>query len=192
MVLQEYNGQILPSYHPASQYVQKVAHNLLKANHLMDETDWKIFVVNNDSIVNAFVTPDGVIVVFTGIIKVAQNEDGLATVLGHEIAHKFARHHAERLSQQNLTGFLRFLLSAFFDIPAVPSAIWIDLLLHKPNSRKHESEADRIGLEFMVNACYNPEEAVPLWRRMSKLGGTGAIPEILSTHPSSGNTFFLT
>ena len=186
MVLHEYGHKILPANHPKSHYVQKIAYKLLRANNLMDETEWKIFVVEDNSIVNAFVTPDGVIVVFSGIMKVAENEDGLATVLSHEIAHKFARHHAERLSQQKLTGFLRFLLSAFFDIPAVPSAVGIDLLLHKPNSRKHESEADRIGLEFMINACYNPEEAVPLWRRMSKLSGDGAVPEILSTHPSSG------
>ena len=157
------------------------------ANNLMEETNWEIYVVDDDSIVNAFVTPDGVIVVFSGIIKIAANEDGLAAVLGHEIAHKFARHHAERLSQQKLTGFIRFLLSTIFDLPAIPSAIGIDLLLHKPNSRRHESEADRIGLEFMVNACYNPEEAVPFWRRMSKLTNDGSVPELLSTHPSSGN-----
>lgn len=186
MVLQQYSSQILPSNHPKSQYVQKIARNLLTANNLMNEVDWKIYVVENDSIVNAFVTPDGVILVFSGMMKVAQNEDGLATVLGHEIAHKFARHHAERLSRETLTGVLRFLMSVFFDIPVRSSAIWTDLLLNKPNSRKHESEADRIGLEFMVNACYNPEEAVPLWRRMSQVGGNGVIPEILSTHPSNG------
>lgn len=150
---------------------------------------WEFNVVD-DPTVNAFCMPGGKVVVYTGILKVTQNEDALAVVMGHELAHALANHGNERMSQ----GLVAQLGLTSLDIAlsqkptqtrnllmsAAGAGAQVGVLL--PFSRKHESEADEIGLYLTAMAGYNPSEAAPFWERMNKSGG-GRPPEFLSTHP---------
>ena len=151
---------------------------------------WEFNVVDDDKTVNAFCMPGGKVVVYTGIMNVTQNEDALAVVMGHEIAHALANHGNERMSQGLVTQLgLRSLDIALSQKPsqtrnlllsAAGAGAQVGLLL--PFSRKHESEADEIGLYLTAMAGYNPAEAAPFWGRMNKLSGSRP-PEFLSTHP---------
>ncbi len=152
---------------------------------------WEFNVVD-DPTVNAFCMPGGKVIVYTGILKVTQNEDALAVVMGHEIAHALANHGNERVSQ----GLVAQLGLTSLDLglamaqkpeqtrnlimTAAGAGTQLGVLL--PFSRKHESEADEIGLYLMAIAGYNPNEAVPFWGRMNKMGGSRP-PQFLSTHP---------
>jgi predicted Zn-dependent protease len=152
---------------------------------------WEFNVVDDPKTVNAFCMPGGKVVVYTGILKVTQNEDALAVVMGHEIAHALANHGNERMSQGLVAQLgLTSLDLALSQKPsetrsllmsAVGAGAQVGVLL--PFSRKHESEADEIGLYLMAMAGYNPAEAAPFWGRMSKVGGGSRPPEFLSTHP---------
>jgi len=164
------------------------------------EYHWEFAVIQDDRTVNAFALPGGKVAVFTGILKITQNEAGLATVMGHEVAHALQRHGAERMSRSVLDqivqlGAMGAAAAGAVDpsvIQGVSSAYGVGVVL--PFNRKQESEADFIGLRLMAHAGYDPNEAVPFWERMSgcprKLIGTlcfrsaASIPEFLSTHPS--------
>ncbi|SPO23327.1 related to OMA1 - Metalloendopeptidase of the mitochondrial inner membrane [Ustilago trichophora] len=156
-----------------------------------EATKWEVFVIDDPKQKNAFVLPGGKIFVFTGILPICKNADGLATVLGHEVAHQVARHGAEKMSGYKVLLFGTFLLDAFgLDIGL--SRALLTLLLSLPNSRKTELEADYLGLRIMSRACFDPREASKLWTRMSESeggGGGGGIMDsaqaILSTHPVS-------
>ncbi len=151
---------------------------------------WEFNVVDDPS-VNAFCMPGGKVVVYTGILKVTQNEDALAVVMGHEIAHALAHHGNERVSQGLVSQVgLTALDVAMAQKPqqtrelimmAAGAATQVGVLL--PFSRKHESEADEIGLYLTAMAGYNPAEAAPFWERMGKVGGGARPPAFLSTHP---------
>jgi predicted Zn-dependent protease len=151
---------------------------------------WEFNVVDDPNTVNAFCMPGGKVVVYTGILKVTQNEDALAVVMGHEIAHALAHHGNERMSQGLVAQVgLTSLDLALSQKPtqtkqllmaAAGAGTQVGVLL--PFSRKHESEADEIGLYLMAMAGYNPNEAAPFWDRMNKSGGSRP-PEFLSTHP---------
>jgi predicted Zn-dependent protease len=154
--------------------------------------EWEFNLIE-DKTVNAFAMPGGKVVVYTGILPVAQSDAGLATVMGHEIAHVFAKHGNERMSQGLLVQMGGAALSvALRDRPEQTQNLFmtsyglgtqIGLLL--PYSRKHESEADRLGLIFMALAGYDPHEAVGFWQRMAAAkGDKAAPPEFLSTHPA--------
>lgn len=150
---------------------------------------WEFNVVESPE-VNAFCMPGGKVVFFTGILKVTQNEDALAAVMGHEIAHALAHHGNERMSQGLIAQLgLTALDVALSQKPAETRALFMaaagagaQLGVLLPFSRKHESEADEIGLYLMAMAGYNPAEAEPFWQRMNRLGGSRP-PEFLSTHP---------
>jgi len=153
---------------------------------------WEYQLVDSKDI-NAWCMPGGKVVVYTGLLPVASNEDGLAVVMGHEIAHAIAMHGNERVSQGLLQQFggtalqvallnkpteTRLLFMAAYGVGTTVGAIL-------PFSRKHELEADRFGLLFSAMAGYDPSEAVPFWERMAKAnGGSKKPPEFLSTHPS--------
>lgn len=151
---------------------------------------WEFNLVE-DSLVNAWCMPGGKVVVYTGLLPVAQDEAGLAVVMGHEIAHAIANHGNERMSQGLLIQMGGLALSqAIKNKPAETQNLFmsafgagatIGALL--PFSRLHESEADRLGLIFMTMAGYDPNQAVSFWERMSA-GKSGSPPEFLSTHPS--------
>ena len=151
---------------------------------------WEFNLIEENT-VNAWCMPGGKVAVYTGILPVTQNEDGLAVVMGHEIAHAIANHGGERMSQQLATQLGGVGLAvAMRDKPAQTQGLFmaafglgsqVGVLL--PFSRLQESEADRLGLIFMAMAGYNPAEAVPFWQRMAAQGG-GRQPEFLSTHPA--------
>lgn len=141
--------------------------------------------------------PGGKVFVFSGILKICRNEDSVAAVLGHEIAHNVASHAAERLSLVStgyLTGGCIFFLSGIwtgltlFGGWALLGGYYLqELLLFLPADRKQEHEADCIGLMMMAEACYDPKAAVGFWERMEAMSKAGGqeVPEMLSTHPSN-------
>jgi predicted Zn-dependent protease len=143
--------------------------------------------------VNAFCLPGGKVAVYSGILPVAKNADGLAVVMGHEIAHAIARHGAERMAHQKLVQIGTMAAGvAISDMEpekqrAVMGALGVGaqfgVLL--PFSREHESEADYMGLIFVARACFDPTEAPRLWERMRDASGGRAPAQFMSTHPSS-------
>jgi predicted Zn-dependent protease len=151
---------------------------------------WEFNVVDDPNTINAFCMPGGKVVVYTGIINLAQNEDALAVVMGHEIAHALANHGNERMSQGLVAQLgMTSLQVALSQKPsqtnnlllaAAGAGAQIGILL--PFSRKHESEADEIGLYLMSMAGYDPNAAAPFWNRMNQSAGARP-PEFLSTHP---------
>ncbi|MDQ6622198.1 MAG: M48 family metallopeptidase [Verrucomicrobiota bacterium] len=152
---------------------------------------WEVSLIR-DPKVNAFCLPGGKIVVYTGILPVAQNDAALAVVLGHEMAHATSRHGAQRVFQQNLTQTAMTGLAVSLSdmdyqkqraiMGALGAGAQFGVLM--PFSRKHESEADHIGLLYMARAGYDPEESIRFWKRMEQASEHGAPPEFLSTHPS--------
>jgi len=134
--------------------------------------------------------PGGKVVVYTGILPVTQDEQSLAVVMGHEIAHAIARHGNERMSQGLALQLGGAALSvALSEKPALTRNIFLQsygigsTLGSLAYSRNHETEADKLGLVFMAMAGYDPQVAISFWERMAASGGQ-APPEILSTHPS--------
>jgi metalloendopeptidase OMA1, mitochondrial len=178
---------------PELEMVKRVAVRLANATgRAGQDFDWKVSLIR-DQKVNAFCLPGGKIVVYTGILPVAQNEAALATVLGHEMAHATSRHGAQRVLQQNLTqtamtGVAVSLGDMDYDkqraiMGALGAGAQFGVLM--PFGRKHESEADEIGLTYMARAGYDPQESIRFWTRMESTGGSQP-PEFLSTHPSHG------
>ena len=149
--------------------------------------EWDVNVIQSDQ-ANAFCLPGGKMAVYTGLIPVAQNADAVAVVMGHEIAHALLRHGAQRMSQQKLTqiGQMAGAMSGMDpqQQQMVMAAMGYGYLL--PYAREHETQADEVGLMLAAAACFNPEEAVPLWQRMSEASGGQAPPEFSSTHPNPG------
>ena len=157
------------------------------------EFAWAVSLVQGSQ-VNAFCLPGGKIVVYTGILPVAKTAAGLATVMGHEMAHATLRHGSERLFQQKATQTLmtgvQFSLGdmSYEQRRAVMGAIGAGAQygILMPFGREHESEADAVGLTYMARAGYDPREAITFWERMEQTSGRGAPPEFMSTHPSHG------
>ncbi len=154
---------------------------------------WAVEVVESNEI-NAFCLPGGKMVVYTGILPVAENEAGLATVLGHEIAHALGRHGSERMAHAKMAniaissanGSLSDLDPAQRQgiLQALNAGAKYGILSY---SRSHESEADHMGLLLMAAAGFDPHQSVQFWERMSKATGNGPKPpEFMSTHPSHG------
>jgi len=141
--------------------------------------------------VNAFALPGGKVAFWEGIMPVAQDDTGVAVIMGHEIAHALARHGAERMSQAMGTQALGQVLAAgvgmsspgFAEDFAKFYGLGTTVGLMLPWGRAQESEADRIGLTLMAKAGYNPSAAVAFWQRMAKIAGDKP-PEFFSTHPS--------
>jgi predicted Zn-dependent protease len=152
---------------------------------------WQFAVIDDPSQVNAFCLPGGKVAVYTGLFPVAHDTNGLAVVMGHEVAHALARHGAERISQSMLAEAGGTLLGAFVGGGPGASAVMaayglgaqVGVLL--PYGRTQESEADHIGLILMAKAGYDPRGALAFWQRMDSAGG-GKTPEFLSTHPGHG------
>ncbi|KAL1305806.1 hypothetical protein AAFC00_003969 [Neodothiora populina] len=185
-VMSQYSGQILSPLHPQHRMVQKVLDRLIPHSGLSEEKNrWEVHVIQ-DPQKNAFVIPGGKVFVFSGILDVCQGEDGLAAVLGHEIAHNVAHHAAERMSSTVMILPVAVIAGLFLGLPDVFPQMAVDLAFLKPGSRAQESEADYIGLMMMAEACFDPHAAVGLWSRMEK-EEQSAPPQFLSTHPSSHN-----
>jgi len=183
--------------------VERVGKNIatsteeyLKANGLESEIanlNWEFRLVEEDQI-NAFCMPGGKIVVYTGLLTLIDSDDELAVVVGHEVAHAVAKHANERMSQQIVAQFGAAALdqvmsnksSILQQAAGTVYGLGAQYGVMLPYSRKHEYEADRMGLIFMAMAGYNPERAVTFWEKMSA-AGSGDTPEIMRTHPSDAN-----
>jgi predicted Zn-dependent protease len=156
-------------------------------NKVWETFEWDVNVIQSEQ-ANAFCLPGGKMAVYTGLIPVAQNADAVAVVMGHEIAHALLRHGAQRMSQQKL-GQLGQMAGAMSGMDPqsqqmMQAAMGYGYLL--PYARKHETEADAVGLMLAAAACFDPQESVPLWERMSQSSGGQAPPEFSSTHPNPG------
>ena len=159
---------------------------------LIEDYNWEFNLIKDDATVNAWAMPGGKVAFYTGIMPICASKEGVAVVMGHEVAHAIARHGNERMSQglvQQLGGVA--LAVAVRDKPAETQALYmsaygvasqVGVLL--PFSRTHESEADHLGLIFMAMAGYDPHEAPKFWQRMESQSGGAQPPEFLSTHPS--------
>jgi predicted Zn-dependent protease len=183
-----------------NEMVQRVGQRIAKAAN-KPEYVWEFAVIQDDKMINAFALPGGKVAIFTGILKHTQNEAGLATVMGHEVAHALQRHGVERMSRSIIDQIVQLGAIGAASGKAAGGAGAIQGLLGAygvnvslPFNRKQESEADYIGLRLMAEAGYDPREAVLFWERMSgcprqMIGkvcfrSQQAIPEFLSTHPS--------
>jgi predicted Zn-dependent protease len=152
---------------------------------------WEYNLIDSPQ-VNAFCLPGGKVAVYSGIMPVAQNVNGLAVIMGHEIAHAIARHGAERMAQQKLMqiGQMAVGVSVSDMDPNQQRAIMGALGLGAqfglmlPFSREHESEADYMGLIYVARACFDPTEAPKLWERMGQASGGRGPAQFMSTHPS--------
>ncbi len=150
---------------------------------------WQFFVIDKD-IMNAFCLPGGKVFVYKGIFRAVQNEDQLATVIGHEVAHAIARHGAERMSMIQLGRMGEQILAhaaggRYGALVKQAYGIGETYGLVLPYSRKFEYEADEIGLYLMTKAGYNPREALRFWQNMMRLSQhRRKPPEFLSTHPA--------
>jgi len=176
------------------QRIASAAEKWLNANGYpgyLKDYKWEYNLVQDDQ-VNAWCMPGGKIVVYTGLLPIAQGDTGLAVVMGHEVAHALANHGAQRMSAAQLqqigavAGNVALSKNPenqqlFNQAYAVGSQVGVML----PFSRSHETEADAIGLRIMAIAGYNPDEASKLWVRMKEKSGGQAPPEFLSTHPSN-------
>ncbi|MBC7686741.1 MAG: M48 family metallopeptidase [Aquabacterium sp.] len=160
---------------------------------ILEGYKWEFNLVDNKE-VNAWCMPGGKVVVYTGLLPIAQNEAALSIVLGHEITHAVANHGNERMSQGMITQGLgevgNVLTSGNSKVNAIFNGVFApgsQIGFTLPNSRKQEYEADHFGLIFAAMAGYNPREAIPFWQRMSAAGGGNKPPEFLATHPADEN-----
>jgi len=167
----------------------------LKQNGLESEIanlQWEFNLVKEDD-VNAFCMPGGKIVVYEGLLPLVASDDELAVVLGHEVSHAVAKHSNERMSQELLAQYGaaavgQVLSSKSEEVQNIGNTVFglgSQLGVMLPYSRKHEYEADLMGLVLMSLAGYDPNAAVTFWQKMSAQGS--AQPEIISTHPSDAN-----
>lgn len=175
------------------QKIAKAVEDFMIANGMDEEVagyewEYNLFKVNQ---ANAFAMPGGKIAVYEGILPLTQDENGLAVVMGHEVAHVIAKHSAERVSHQMAAQYGGAILGAVVggksaatqNVVGAVYGIGMQAGVLLPFSRKQELEADELGLYFMAMAGYDPRAAIPFWERMAS-GGGAQVPEFLSTHPS--------
>jgi len=185
------DSRVVSPNEPVVQAVQQIGERLKRAAAPEDPGfEWAFNVIDSDQ-ANAFALPGGYTAIYTGLIPIAENENGIAVIMGHEIGHALAHHGAERMAQQNMQrivgagvslgaggmdiGAQRAVMGVFGGVSQYGYAL--------PFSRKHESEADYIGLILVARACYDPREAPRLWERMGANAGANP-PEFQSTHPA--------
>jgi len=179
--------------------VKRVAARIVEAAkrskyaEMAKQFQWEVTVIKDDTTANAFALPGGKMAVYTGIFPVAKTEAGLAAVMGHEVVHALARHGAERMSQGQVANVGLQVVGAAIGMSggnpmlgqatmaALGVGAQVGVLL--PFSRKHESEADYVGILLAADAGYDPRESVALWERMAQLSAGGGPAEFLSTHP---------
>jgi len=171
--------------------ISKAVDKFMRNNGMTSEANsyrWEFNLVENEQL-NAWCMPGGKVVFYTGILPVAANTDGVAAIMGHEVAHAFAKHGQERMSSAQLLQYGGLAVSlGTMNKSQQTQEKWNlayglgSQLGSLKFSRTHETEADKLGLVFMIMAGYNGSEAIAVWERMSALGGASQ-PEFLSTHP---------
>ncbi|NKB81876.1 MAG: M48 family metalloprotease [Nitrospirales bacterium] len=183
--------EVDPVKRVAARIIEAAKHS--KYAKAAQQFDWEVSVIKDDATKNAFALPGGKIAVYTGIFPEASNEAGLAAILGHEVIHALARHGAERMSQGLLAQFGMTAAAVALQtqglnpqmnqlaMQAFGLGTKVGILL--PFSRRHESEADYVGLLLAAHAGYDPQEAVRVWQRMAAKS-EGQPPEFMSTHPA--------
>lgn len=213
MSFQQYKGfmdtvKLMPDNSAESQMVARVGERIKKAaeDYLIKETTkssllngykWEFRTVQNKEL-NAWCMPGGKVCFYTGILPICKSEEGVAVVMGHEVAHAIAEHGRERMSRamvaQGVTNVGALLAGmATGDRRVMETAgqvlgVGTNVGGVLPNSRKQESESDKIGLVLMAMAGYNPNEAVAFWTRMAEAGKNGQKPpKLLSTHPADAD-----
>lgn len=203
-------GALVPANDPASQQIRQIATRLINKvpqvttdmaamNQQTAPTSyqgfqWDVAVIQSEQ-ANAFCLPGGKMAVYTGLLPIAQNQDAMAVVMGHEIAHALLRHGSQRMAQQKLVQMGQMAAGAALGgmdpqqqqavMAALGAGAQYGFIL--PYGRSHETQADHVGLMLAAAACFNPKEAIPLWERMSQLGGGERPPEFASTHPDPAN-----
>lgn len=197
--LEETRRNILPDHDPVTRNVARIFGKIVEAakkdpnvdKALIKGVKWKIHVVNSPyDPPNAFVLPGGKVFVYSSILDICQNDDGLATILSHEFAHQLARHTSESLSKAPFYIMMSILINQITNSPQIDRFL-TDAVFRMPASRQMETEADYIGLMTMARACFNPNEAVKVWERMSAYNKnvTGSnedvYSEFMSTHPAN-------
>lgn len=161
-------------------YVSCVARNVTSV--MGAGTAWEVRTFDDKS-VNAFALPGGKIGVHTGLLKVAQTQDQLAAVIGHEVAHVIAGHSSERVSESMATELGLTVVQASTGVNTEMLGVATNVFFLLPHSRTHESEADLLGMDYMAKAGFDPRASITLWQNMRQAGGQKP-PEMLSTHPS--------
>lgn len=174
--------------------IQKAVESYMQENNYenyLDGFEWDFNLIEED-VMNAWCMPGGKVAFYTGIMETCQDEKGIAVVMGHEVAHAIANHGRERMSSGLLAnGLLGGVSAAMGQNPSMTNEILMQSIGAGTQigmlsfSRKHESEADKMGLIFMAMAGYDPAEAPKFWERMSANSSGGKQPEFLSTHPSN-------
>ena len=158
--------------------------------------DWEYILIENKKVRNAWCMPGGKIAVYTGMLEVTQNTNGLAAVMGHEIAHAVAKHSVERASRGVLlnTGTQIIDIVSGGKLSKINQTTGMDTVgllsqlgILNPFNRKQESEADYLGMIFSSLSGYDIRETVEIWKRMKKFNKGKAPPEFMSTHPSADN-----
>ncbi len=165
-------------------YLYKVRDNILNSGKIdfRDEFSWRLQILNDDKVLNAFCTPGGHIYVYTGLLKFLDSEDQLAGVLGHEIGHADMRHSTRQMTQMFGVQILLDVLAGNHDaIKQVTSA-----LIGLKFSRNHEIEADERSVMYLCPTNYNADGASAFFEKIQSMGGE-KVPEFLSTHPDPGN-----
>lgn len=171
-------------YHEVYRYLYKVRDRILNSGKVdfVDEFQWRLRIIHDDSVLNAFCTPGGYIYVYTGILKFLDSEDQLAGVLGHEIGHADMRHSTRQMTQMyGIQILLDVLAGNRTAIKQVTSA-----LIGLKFSRNHEIEADERSVVYLCPTPYNADGASAFFQKIQALGGA-RVPEFLSTHPDPGN-----
>ena len=167
-----------------------------KLNDPTQNFDWEYILIENKKVRNAWCMPGGKIAVYTGMLEVTKNTDGLAAVMGHEIAHAVAKHSVERASRGAILNTGTQLLDIFTGgkLSQVNRATGMDTIgllsqlgIMNPFTRKQESEADYLGMIFSSLSGYDIRETTKIWERMKEFNKGKSQPEFLSTHPSADN-----
>lgn len=190
------NQQYVNSVKRVGERVMKAVENYMKQNGLeayIDGYNWQYNVIVSDAM-NAWCMPGGQIAFYEGIMPICEDDNGIAVVMGHEIAHAVAQHGNERMSQQLLIQLGGIALSEALktqkeetiNLALIAFGVGSQVGVVLPFSRTHESEADELGLYFMAMAGYNPQVAPGFWKRM-EAHSEGSPPEFLSTHPDPAN-----
>ena len=150
--------------------------------------DWEYILIDNNKVKNAWCMPGGKIAFYSGMLPIANNDDGIASIMGHEIAHAVARHSAERASIAMLADIGTKVFETFVIGQSLPGSKYLRKFgLDLPFSRSQETEADYLGLIFSSLAGYDIRESVKLWERMAEKNKGKEPPQFLSTHPSSAS-----